>query len=99
MTTICPKCGWIATWNSHFGSYLCERCDWQGMLKKRKEFTEQEEAQMLLEAFREAGVEVELRSADSPSRIVMLKMGEKEIELCPENANKIFDRMMSYGEF
>lgn len=34
------------------------------MLKKRKEFTKQEEAQVLLEVFREAGVEVELRGAD-----------------------------------
>ena len=26
---ICPKCGGVASYNSYFGAYLCDKCDWR----------------------------------------------------------------------
>lgn len=26
---ICPKCGSVASYNSYFGAYLCDKCDWR----------------------------------------------------------------------
>ncbi len=26
---ICPKCGRLVFFNSYFGAYICENCDWE----------------------------------------------------------------------
>lgn len=31
---VCPKCGKIANYNSYFGAYLCECCDWEERIKQ-----------------------------------------------------------------
>lgn len=25
---LCPKCGSVASFNSYFGAYICEKCEW-----------------------------------------------------------------------
>ena len=32
---VCPKCGGVATYNSYFGAYLCEKCDWQENIRNQ----------------------------------------------------------------
>ena len=26
---ICPKCGELVSYNSYFGAYICENCNWE----------------------------------------------------------------------
>lgn len=33
---ICPKCGNIVFYNSYFGAYICNSCDWEEKIRDRQ---------------------------------------------------------------
>ena len=33
---VCPKCGKLLSYNSYFGAYICEGCNWEDASKGRK---------------------------------------------------------------
>ena len=50
---LCPVCGSIASLNTYFGAYICEKCNWKddAFSKVRTHISEKENIWFLLEKF------------------------------------------------
>ena len=48
---VCPHCGSIASLNSYFGAYICEKCNWKddSLNKTRNQFIEKENIWLVLD--------------------------------------------------
>lgn len=33
---VCPKCGNIVSYNSYFGAYICDNCNWEDIVKTKR---------------------------------------------------------------
>lgn len=32
---VCPKCGNIVSYNSYFGAYICDNCNWENTVRAK----------------------------------------------------------------
>lgn len=67
------------------------------MFKKRP--TTKTDEELLLEAWRESGVECKLRDPDDPPpKKLSISFGDQDLEFGPEDSGTLFDMLMSMGD-